>query len=253
MRSPVTPRPPWSLVLLVAAVTVVPLATLLWLGWRLVAQDRALETQQIAQRLERAADLVVTGLQRAISQSEQDLFDGDRHPPEGVVVVTRRGEHLEARPPSGVAYLPVLPPLDEALASTFALGDTLKFRQQAYEAAHAEFRRLAMSAHRPTRAGALLRIGRSLRRQGRTDEALVVSARMRELDDVAIEGVPAGLVARYARCRVFDEEQRPEDLRSEARQIKGRARCRRLAPDRSGLRALCRRRREVERGRQPSP
>ncbi len=206
--------------LLVAAVTVVPLATLLWLGWRLIAQDRALETQQIAQRLERAADLAVTGLQRAISESTQDLFGGSGPWPEGVVAVTRRGEQLEVLPPGRVAYLPVVPPLDEAPASTFARGDTLEFRQQAYEAAHAEFRRLSMSADRPTRAGALLRLGRSLRRQGRTDEALAVYARMKELDDVAIEGVPAGLVARYARCRVFDEDERREELRSEAREIR---------------------------------
>jgi hypothetical protein len=46
-------RPPRSLVALIIGITVVPLATLLWLGWRLLEQDRALEQQQVTQRVDR--------------------------------------------------------------------------------------------------------------------------------------------------------------------------------------------------------
>src|SRR5215510_10776816 len=60
-------RPLRSLVALIVVITVVPLATLLWLGWRLLEQDRVLERQQIQQRVERGADLVVAGLQRVIA------------------------------------------------------------------------------------------------------------------------------------------------------------------------------------------
>ncbi len=63
-------RPPRSLVALILAITVVPLVTLLWLGWRLLDQDRVLERQQIQQRVERGADLVVAALQRVIAVSE---------------------------------------------------------------------------------------------------------------------------------------------------------------------------------------
>ena len=40
---------------MIVTITVVPLATLLWLGWRLLEQDRVLERQQIQQRVDTAA------------------------------------------------------------------------------------------------------------------------------------------------------------------------------------------------------
>ena len=73
MFSKASARPLRSLVALVIGVMVVPLLTLPWLGWRLLEQDRALESQQVQQRVERAADLVVAALQRAISASEQTI------------------------------------------------------------------------------------------------------------------------------------------------------------------------------------
>jgi hypothetical protein len=36
-------QPPRRLVALIGAITVVPLLTLLWLGWRLLDQDRVLD------------------------------------------------------------------------------------------------------------------------------------------------------------------------------------------------------------------
>lgn len=63
MFSKAPPRPPRSLIALIAAITLVPLVTLLWLGWRLLEQDRVLERQQIQQRVDRGADLVVAALQ----------------------------------------------------------------------------------------------------------------------------------------------------------------------------------------------
>jgi type VI protein secretion system component VasK len=68
-----SPRPPRKLIALIGAITVVPLVTLLWLGWRLLEQDHVLEGQQIQQRVERGADLVVAALQRAIAGSEQQV------------------------------------------------------------------------------------------------------------------------------------------------------------------------------------
>ena len=45
--------PPRGLLALIAGVTLIPLATLLWLGWRLLEQDRILEIQQAEQQLNR--------------------------------------------------------------------------------------------------------------------------------------------------------------------------------------------------------
>ncbi len=76
------------LVALIVGVTVVPLATLLWLGWRLAEQDRVLEHQQVQQRVERAADLIVAALQRAGSRSTASPMAADW--PHGAVAVVFR-------------------------------------------------------------------------------------------------------------------------------------------------------------------
>ena len=141
MFSKGTALPPRSLTALIIGITVVPLATLLWLGWRLLEQDRILENQQARQRVELAADLVVAALQRVLSSSEQRLAAGGNQWPEGTVVVTFRGGLVEAAPRERVAYLPVVKPLREAPDSTFAQGDELEFRRRDQTAAVQVFRR----------------------------------------------------------------------------------------------------------------
>jgi len=216
MFSKGTALPPRSLTALIIGITVVPLATLLWLGWRLLEQDRILESQQARQRVELAADLVVAALQRVLSSSEQRLAAGGDQWPEGTVVVTFRGGLVEAAPRERVAYLPVVKPLREAPDSTFAQGDELEFRKRDQTAAVKVFRELARSPDPAVRAGALLRLARNLFSAGRFHEALAAYASLSEMEGVAISGVPAGLIGRYARCKLLEETKRGTDLRSEA-------------------------------------
>jgi hypothetical protein len=48
-------------------------ATLGWLSWRLLEQDRALENQRIQERLDNAADLIGAALLRKLSETEEQL------------------------------------------------------------------------------------------------------------------------------------------------------------------------------------
>src|SRR5439155_3738450 len=48
-------------------------ASLSWLGWRLLKQDRALESQRIQERLDNAADLIAASLLHKFSES-RDQF-----------------------------------------------------------------------------------------------------------------------------------------------------------------------------------
>ncbi len=57
-------RFPSRVAVLLAAATAVPLVALLWVCLRVLAQDRALEGQQIRQRVERAADIATAALER---------------------------------------------------------------------------------------------------------------------------------------------------------------------------------------------
>ena len=209
-------RPPAQLVALIAAITVVPLVTLLWLGWRLLEQDHLLERQQIRQRVERGADLIVAALQRAIVSDEQRLAGNTMPVPTGAVTVVFREGSIDVSPRDGVAYLPGVARLNEPPAAAFVRGDELEFRRQDQTGAIQAFRELTRSADSSIRTGAWLRLARSLQKAGRPDEALDAYARVADVDDVAVQGVPAGLVARYARCRLLEKQGRLADLRSEA-------------------------------------
>ncbi len=209
--------PPRSLIALIIGITVVPLATLLWLGWRLLQQDRILESQQARERVDLAADLVVAALQRVISSYEQRLAAGNDQWPEGMVVVTFRDGVVEASPRDSVAFLPIVMPLREAPDSTFAPGEDLEFGKQDQPAAIQMFRRLGGSPDPAVRAGALMRLARNLSGAGRSREALAAYASLSEMDSVAISGVPAGLIGRYARCKLLEGAKRETDLLSEAR------------------------------------
>src|ERR1051326_6220574 len=122
------PLPPRSLIVLIIGITVVPLATLLWLGWRLLEQDRIVEGQQVQERLERGADLVASALERAIAASEQRLRAGAVEWPEGSVVVGFRESRVDVYPAGRVAYLPVAPSLREAPATAVARGGEMEFQ-----------------------------------------------------------------------------------------------------------------------------
>src|SRR5438128_10230021 len=84
------PLPPRSLIVLIIGITVVPLATLLWLGWRLLEQDRIVDGQEVQERLERGADLGASALERAIAASEQRRRAGAGERGEGSVGVLFR-------------------------------------------------------------------------------------------------------------------------------------------------------------------
>ena len=197
---------------LIVGATVVPLAALVWLGWRLLEQDRLLEGQQVEQQLERAADLGVAALDRAISASEQQLANGDTTWAEGAVALTFREDVIEWSPPNRLAYLPVVRPLPQAPPGTFAHVEALEFRQRDHGAAIAALRPLTKSSDPAIRAEALLRLAWNLRNAGRFDEALSTYALLTETDDVASAGVPVALAARYRIGTLLEQQQRTVEL-----------------------------------------
>lgn len=212
-------RLPRKVAVLLAAATLLPLATLLWFGWLVLKQDRALEEQQIRQRVERAADLAVVAFERAVAAAEKNLANGADRWPEGAVVVTFQGDSIQVQEPDRLAYLPVAPRLPEPPKPLFAAGENLEFRQRDYSAAAGFYRKLAKSRDPVTRAGALLRLARSLRAAGQPEEALPVYADLLETDNVAFDGVPASLIARHARCVLLETLLQTDSLQVEAQAL----------------------------------
>ena len=128
--------------------------------------------------------------------------------PAGAVTVVFREGSVDVSPRGGVAYLPGVAQLVSPMRRRWSRGDELEFRRQDQTGAIQVFRELTRSADSSIRTGAWLRLARSLQKAGRPDEALEAYARVADVDDVAVEGVPAGLVARYARCRLLEKQHR---------------------------------------------
>ena len=55
--------------------TLVPVASLAWLGWRMADQDRVLEAKRLEEQRDRAADLAATALQRILDRHCRPCVD----------------------------------------------------------------------------------------------------------------------------------------------------------------------------------
>ena len=153
-----------------------PAAAIVWLGVRLLAQDRSLESRQLEERRGSACDRVLAALEQALAATERRL--GSLPPEDDAVQITFAGDRIDAHPPGRLLYYPVLPGAFEAPASMFAAGEDLEFRIQDYRRAAAAFQTLALSPVAAARAGALLRLARNLRKMGEMEQALDVYTRL---------------------------------------------------------------------------
>ena len=157
-----------------------------WLGWKFVKQDRALEGQRVQERLELAADHMAAALQQNLADLESYL-----------------------------SFVPS-PGAKEPPAATFVAGETLEYQRNDPAKAAEVFRELAQSPDPGVRAGALLRLGRNLRKTGRHEEALQVYSELAQLGQTSVLGLPAELMAREARGTVLETIGKGEELRKEA-------------------------------------
>ena len=191
-----------------------------WLGWQFLKQDRALEGQRLQERLELAADHMAAALQQSLTDLESYLSfvpsPGAKEPPDGVLVLQVTKRTVNAYPPGGLLYYPVIPDGEEPPAATFVAGETLEYQRNDPAKAAEVFRMLARSPDPGVRAGALLRLGRNLRKTGRIEEALQAYDELAQLGRTSVLGLPAELMAREARGTVLEAIGKREELRKEA-------------------------------------
>lgn len=215
--------PPRRVVVLFLALTLAPAGGLVWLGWRLLEQDRALEAQRTQERRDNAADLAVSALDRELSTARQRLVQP--HQPTGLasprdsLVVVFRQQRIEALPAGRLLFYPYISP-DVELAgsgdSEFLRGEEYEFQHKDYAKAIESFRLLARSRNPAVRAGALLRLARNYRKAGNLRLALVAYEELSRTDRVAIAGVPSDLLGRRARCSLLAELGRSDELFQQA-------------------------------------
>jgi len=192
-------QPPRSLLVILFLLTLVSISAVGWFGWLLAAQDSVVEEQRTQEQLEQTADRIVVALRGILSETGERLAapaQGNSVEPGPVFLLTENT--LTALPPARLLYRPFPLTDPEAPASVFAEGEALEFLQGQPEAAADWYRRLADSGNPAARAGALLRLGRALRKLGRENQSRAAYARLSNIDGVRVAGAPAGLVGRTA-------------------------------------------------------
>ncbi len=205
-------------------------ATLGWLSWRLVKQDQALANQRIQERLDNAADLMAASLLRNVAETK-DRFSSMLALPDtelaaraSALAAERAGAALFVvfrlqgvdSYPAGLLYYPFLPAAKEPPASVFEAGEVAEFQHKDFAKAIGVFRELSHSKEPAVRAEALLRLARNFRKLQQSGAALDAYAELQQMGTIPIAGVPAGLVARHARCALLDELKRTTEVKQEA-------------------------------------
>lgn len=186
------------LALLLGIATLVPVAALIWLGVRVLQQDRDVERQRRRERLEVAAGRLALDVEHRLQDIEEQLPDEGaiRFRPDGI----EAGRHLP------VLYQPVTTLMLHAPSSpALATAEAQEFQQRDLGAAAASYRRLAQSNDQVVRAAALVALARVLRQGGHHAAARDVYASLEQLGAVNVAGQPAALVARQGRSKLFEE------------------------------------------------
>jgi signal transduction histidine kinase len=214
-------RPPGRTLALFLCLMLVLGSALGWLGWQFLKQDRALENLRRQERLELAADQMAVALQQNITDLEKFqniVSDSDINElPDGVVVLNVTRRTIFTSPAGCLLFYPVLQNDEEPPSEAFAPGEILEFQHDNPAAAAEFFLKLSRSKDPMIRAGALLRLGRNLRKTGRHEDALQIYSELAKLGQIfAGEGWPAEMVANVARITVLEAMGRQDELRKEA-------------------------------------
>ena len=208
-------RPPRQLLTFYLAGTIAAAAALAWLGWRLIEQERALEAQRAQERLEIMCDRVTAIFQRSLDELAKQLSAPGGTLPGDAILMTADRKTVQTQPAQRLVFYPVadaVKPPD----GVFREGERAEFVGSDLVTAISIYRRLARSDEPLVRAAAIMRLGRCLRKAGRPDEALQAYEDLARLGATPVEGVPAELVAREARCCVLERTGQRDLLEHEA-------------------------------------
>jgi signal transduction histidine kinase len=203
--------------------TLGPATGLVWLGWRLLDQDRALETQRIAERREYAADRIVAMLQGCMQKAEDDLNQLQSPlPGEDALIAEFKPSGIRAYPDGSLLFYPADSPLQEIPSDAFREVEILEFQRNDYTGAVSVLEPMTRSHDRSIRAGAWFRIARNQRKCGQLEQALRSYSELAQYSGTVVANLPADLVARRSRCTILAQLNHPGDLAKEAGELYAR-------------------------------
>jgi hypothetical protein len=193
-----------NIIYVLGVVLCVPALTVGWLSVRLLEQDAALESQRATERREQLSANAVQKLSTILSDPSLLL----KRPGEGAI--------LTLLPDGPLLYRNPVPIAPEPGSSAIVEAEAQEFQPGSIRAATDKYRAIAFSAEPALRAAALMRLGRSLRKLGRIDEALTAYNSLVTLDRTMAGEWPAALASRWSRCQIFEAAGRSVELRREA-------------------------------------
>jgi len=211
-----TPLKEWltpsrTLLLLLFLLTFASISTMALFGWRLLEQQRLVEAQRSQERLEQMADRATAIVRGALAESSERAAAGITPP--GDLLLNLSPASLNATP-SGLLYYPLPPPEPDLRANTFAEAELFEFLESQPNEALRAYEQIATSKDPSVRAGALLRMARVLRNNGRLSESIAVYARLARVNAI-VAGAPAELVARHAICALSHNASQALDLKND--------------------------------------
>jgi hypothetical protein len=202
-----------KLATLFLTVVLPPAVTLVWLGLRLLRQDRSLLAQRELESRQAASQTIVRSLEQLLAEADRRMVEGPL--PDGEVRFTISKTGLRVDPATSLLWLPAPVRLPEVASAPFAEAEVFEF-QGNLQRTLPRYDELARSPDAAVGAGALLRLARVYRQERKWDSALGMYRRLALMSNTAIDGVPSDLVARTAICSVFEEVGRTRELEVEA-------------------------------------
>ena len=202
------------LVILLFVVTVPPAVTLVWLGLRILQQDRDLAMRHTLERREAALQAVVRSLEQSLALATRAL---DQDPvAAGMVRLEITDRDIKASPPGRLLWMPARTPAWPTTTDPRAEPiERLEFQGPRADAI-ARYQALLESADAQLRTTALIALGRIYQLERKWDDALRVYRDLATIDGVTTAGAPADLQARRQICDVFASARRRDDLLREA-------------------------------------
>ena len=193
-------------------VAVLSVFSLIWMGLRLLKQDRILELQQLEAKKEKVADRIVASLEQILVNEDRNMEtlqkNGSSLESDDYFFVVMDSHEALIYPENRLLYYPFLPSEPETSPSIFEDAERAEFQNRDNNRALALLRPLSNSKNMSTRTGAKFRMARILRKTGCLSEALKIYRELRNLppeSQITISGVPIGLRIRPALFALLSE------------------------------------------------
>ncbi len=191
-------RPPHRLLAVLAATTLVVTVAICWAGWRLLDQQRTIDRQREREQLENRAEAIAAGIRGRLAEAGERLAGwlsdpaAPLQPLDGAVLVAIDGDKTWTMPPNGLPYVPISP-RSAAPSAEFSRIEAIEFGEPANPGVAERYRRLTRDADPHVRAGALLRLGRVLRKSRDFSGAQEAYRALASSGGIWVEGLPAEL------------------------------------------------------------